>query len=143
VNGPLTYGPLITAVETLMAANADVSRVAAIMSPRSWGQLARLEETSTGNVGQAIRRPPALDAVTIMPTASVPNTFSSTGSTAASGVFLGDFSQFIIGSRLDSRVEVLRERYAQNFQYGFLGFQRADVGWQHDESFVKVTAVTT
>ena len=54
---------------------------------------------------------------------------------------MGDFSRFMIGSRLDSRIEVLREQYANMYQYGFLAALRADVQWEHDASFLTLTNI--
>ena len=39
------------------------------------------------------------------------------------------------------RIEVLRERYADNLQYGFLAYLRADVAVTHAASFGKLIGI--
>jgi len=53
----------------------------------------------------------------------------------------GDFSQLFVGIRSELRVEVLRERFADNLQYGFLAWMRADIALAHAESFQQVTDI--
>ena len=58
-----------------------------------------------------------------------------------SEIILGDFSNLYIGIRTALRVEVLRETFAGNFQYGFLAFLRADVAAVHEEAFCRITGI--
>ena len=39
-------------------------------------------------------------------------------------------------------LEVLRERFADNLQYGFLAWMRADIAIAHSESFQQVVSIT-
>jgi HK97 family phage major capsid protein len=55
---------------------------------------------------------------------------------------LGDFSKLVIGIRTSLRIEVLRELFAENMQYGFLCHLRADIGVEHPESFCKISNLT-
>jgi len=48
----------------------------------------------------------------------------------------------VIGVRSQFQLEVLRERYSDNFQFGFLGHVRADVQVWHPESFAMVVGIT-
>jgi HK97 family phage major capsid protein len=57
-------------------------------------------------------------------------------------VVLGGFDQLLLGVRSSLRVEILRERYAEFVQYGFLGHLRMDVALEHPEAFAQITAVT-
>jgi len=41
------------------------------------------------------------------------------------------------------RVEVLRERYMDTGQYGFLCWLRMDVGFEHEESFAIIDSIST
>jgi HK97 family phage major capsid protein len=128
----LNYSPILSGYQTLMENNCDVSRtISAIMAPRSFVELGKLQDSQN----QPMQRPPALDNVRFMPTASVPVTLTDGTTGTGTAIFMGDFRDFMIGSRLDLSVEVLRERYASNYQYGYLFHARQDVGWAHDASF--------
>ena len=55
---------------------------------------------------------------------------------------VSNFADLVIGVRSQFRLEVLRERYSNNFQFGFLGHLRADVQVWHPESFAMVVGIT-
>ena len=48
----------------------------------------------------------------------------------------------IVGIRHNTIVEVLRERYADNFQFGFLAHTRVDVQVEHPESFAMISGIS-
>ncbi len=53
----------------------------------------------------------------------------------ATDVFMGDFSQLLIGQRMGLEVRVLTERYAENGQVGFLAYWRGDVQLARPKAF--------
>jgi HK97 family phage major capsid protein len=61
--------------------------------------------------------------------------------TDASAIVMGDFRELWLGIRLQLRIEVLKERYADNLQMGFLAWLRADIQLAHPESFAKITGI--
>jgi HK97 family phage major capsid protein len=44
--------------------------------------------------------------------------------------------------RTEIRIEVLREAFAENLQYAFLAFLRADIGVVRPQSFAQITGIT-
>lgn len=92
--------------------------------------------------GQPLAMPSILDRPTparILTTTQIPVTLGA-GSNETT-MYAGDFRQLVIGIRSDIRVEVLRERYADTLQYGFLAFLRADVAAVHPQAFVRITGL--
>ena len=53
----------------------------------------------------------------------------------------GNFPAMMLGMRLEPTVEVLRERYADTYQLGFLAAARIGVAWERDADFLKVTNI--
>ena len=60
----------------------------------------------------------------------------------ASTIVLGDFTQMMLGVRSELRIEVLREKYADTLQYGFIAHLRFDVQLAHAQSFAKLIGIT-
>ncbi|MCK4204254.1 phage major capsid protein [Brucella pituitosa] len=134
VAGPLeNYGPLLRVRTALRTANSDVS--AYIMHPRDEGALAEL----TDNTGQPLNIPPALANVPMLTTTKMPINLGT--GTDESMILAGNWSNLIVGVRTSIRIEILRERFADNLQYGFLAHLRADVAAEHEASFAKITAI--
>ncbi|MCP4664278.1 MAG: phage major capsid protein [bacterium] len=72
---------------------------------------------------------------------SVPIDDNHGTATNASRVFTGVFPLMMIGIRTPLRVEVLKERYAHKFEYGFLVFLRVDVALVHAGAFSQLTGI--
>jgi HK97 family phage major capsid protein len=134
--GPVTYDALIDASAALWSANETPT--AAIHSPRTEQQLAKLKDTT----GQYLAPPKALDSLPRYATNQVPTNLTVGTSTTTSDSFVGDFSQLLIGVRTGLAIEVLRERYADRFELGFLAHLRADVAVARPGAFVVVTGIT-
>lgn len=84
--------------------------------------------------------PPALQNVTFKSTTQIPINLGV--GTDESIVIGGDFREVWIGVRMEAAVELLKELYAANFQYGFMVSMRADVQLAHVGSFCKLTGIT-
>jgi HK97 family phage major capsid protein len=54
---------------------------------------------------------------------------------------MGDFTQLLIGVRYDVTLEVVKEAYLANWQYGIVAHLRADVALAHPESFCKLIGI--
>jgi HK97 family phage major capsid protein/HK97 family phage prohead protease len=127
--GPQTsYDKLCDAVGAILADNAPMP-TAAVMSPAIFVQLAKLKETSTT---APLARPPLLDGITFSPTTGMPDTTA----------IVGGFTSLLLGVRSSLRVEVLRERYGEFLQVGFLGHLRMDVALEHPEAFAQITGLS-
>jgi HK97 family phage major capsid protein len=110
-----------------------------IQAPRSSTSLSKLKEATTN----AYMAPPA-GLLPMYPTKSVPITLTVGTSTDTSLVFTADWSQLMVGIRTDFNLRFLGERYlADNLQYAFLAYLRADVQLAQPTAFVVDTGVRT
>jgi HK97 family phage major capsid protein len=108
-----------------------------IQAPRSSTSLSKLKEATTS----AYLAPPA-GLLPMLTTKSVPITITTGTSTDTSYVFTADWSNLLVGIRTDFRLRFLGERYlADNLQYAFLAYLRADVQVAQPTAFVVDTGV--
>lgn len=110
---------------------------AAVMHPRTWRVIQGFKDTTN----QPLLPPPALKDLPLLTTTSVPIDQTQGTANNASSIIMGDFKQMMIGVRSYLRIEVLKERYAENMQYAFLAHLRADVQFTHPEAFTKVIGI--
>lgn len=93
-----------------------------ILSPRTWATVAKFKEATTN---APMGYPMALNQVTFLETAQVPNTYSSgSASSTLSVAFLGGFDSYYLGTRLDTTVmvtPVVADEYAYDFLLAFRG----------------------
>ncbi len=132
-----SYSPLIKAMAKLAENNAN-DATASVMNPRTYFEFADLCDTT----GQPLRKPEALGSMPMLHTNKVPVDDTQGTATDASSIITGNFADVIIGMRTDFRLELLRELYAENYQYGFLASLRADVAVANPESFCIVKGIT-
>jgi len=133
--GTLTgYTPFIQARTALRTANSDVT--AYIMHPREEGALAG----GLDGEGRPLVPPPAIANMPMLVTTKIP--INGGAGTNESSIFAGDWSRLLIGMRTDLRIEILKERYADTHQYGFVAFLRADVAAEHEAAFTVLEAIT-
>jgi HK97 family phage major capsid protein len=134
--GALTgYGRLIQARTAVLSDNAP-GVTSYVLHPRDEGTLAGLVDTT----GQPINMPPAIAPVSMLTTTAVP-TNGGVGVNESS-IVTGHFPHLLIGIRSAIRVEVLRERFADTLQYGFLAHMRADIAVEQPGSFCTITGIT-
>ena len=131
--GALTsWDKVLDAVFEVLVDNGPMP-TAIIMAPSTTVAMAKLK-TSTEDL--PLPRPPLIADIPIYTTTALQtDPTPDTGRT----IILGDFSQLMIGIRAQLRIEILKERYAEFLQYGFLAHLRADVALQHPEAFAMVT----
>jgi HK97 family phage major capsid protein len=85
--------------------------------------------------------PPA-GMLPMLTTKSVPINVTVGTSTDTSYIFTADWSNLLVGIRTDFTLRFLGERYlADNLQYGFLAYLRADVQLAQPAAFVVDTGV--
>ncbi|MBE3589871.1 MAG: phage major capsid protein [Firmicutes bacterium] len=121
----------------MMAANAPEPTYY-VMAPRTETQLAKLKDST----GQPLRRPDTLAQARFVASTIVPVNETHGTATGATRIITGDFSQVLVGVRTALRVEVLRERYADALQYGFLAWLRMDAALAHPDAFAQVVGIT-
>ena len=118
----------------------NVSASAMLMAPRTLATLSKLREGAT--TGQQLIPPSVLTAFPWLQTTSIPITETQAAVTTCSSIFLGDFAQMLFGLRTQMSIEVARELYRGNYQFGFFGHLRADVQVQHQEAFARLVGIS-
>ena len=128
---PTSYAHLVQARSNVAKQNGDASSAAWVAHPRDVEILDLLADST----GQPLRKPPAIEAMPVVPTTQLATTRTVGTSTDTSNSYLGDFSQTVIGvrPRIGVQTRVLSERYADNLQIGLLVWLRADVAALHPE----------
>lgn len=126
---PTNYDFLIDAVAGIQAANIDPT--AFLYSSRTAATLAKLKATD----GQPLTRPPLVTDRAHHITNQVPNNLTQGMSAVASEVFTGYWPDLLIGVRSNLRLEVLKERFADNLQIGLIVHVRLDVQLAHTAAF--------
>lgn len=130
------YSKMLDALNTLQT--ADVETVtAAIMHPRTFRAINGVSDTT----GQPLRRPAALESLPFLISSKVPINDTQGTATNASRIVMGNFADLMIGVRTQLRIEVLKERYADALQYGFLAYLRADIQLAHPASFCEIKGI--
>jgi HK97 family phage major capsid protein len=110
-----------------------------IQAPRSSTSLSKLKEATTN----AYMAPP-VGLLPMLTTKSVPINITVGASTDTSYIFTADWSNLLVGIRTDFTLRFLGERYlADNLQYAFLAYLRADVQLAQPTAFVVDTGVRT
>jgi HK97 family phage major capsid protein len=129
------YNPLVDLQQTLADNNAQPT-TAMIMAPRTAASLSKLQD----QVDQPLRRPDSLVGLPFFPTTQVGVTDVVTDTTHsdASRVYAGAWPDLVIGLRSEMRVEVLRERFIDYYQVGFLAHMRLDIALYHEKSFAQL-----
>lgn len=118
------YAEILTAVKQLLDANVplDVATRYAIMSPGTWLKYEGLATGISSDKTQ-LPRPRALENMEFLVTSNA-NTY---GSPQGSVMFLGDFSNLLMGVRREASVEVLKATtYASNLVLEIVGYTRVD-----------------
>lgn len=139
VGTPTNYSAFVSGLQKLLETNVDLALAErnAIMSPRTWGTLEGLVATDN----QPMQRPRSLDRMTFRPTTSIPDNLGV--GTNESVVILGDFSNLVLGVRLEAQVEALRlQTFADNLVLEFVGWTRVDFLARRPASFVLLSGVT-
>jgi HK97 family phage major capsid protein/HK97 family phage prohead protease len=119
----LVWSKNVTAVDT------------AIMAPRTAAQLAKLKEATTN---APLARPAVLADWRVLMSANV--SITETPGTAST-LYLGDWSQMMLGFRTQMQVEIARELFRGNYQYGYFGHLRFDMQLAHNESFGRLIGI--
>jgi HK97 family phage major capsid protein len=131
-NGTALAMAMLTAA---MSAVRDASHAptAFLYASRTQKSLDSLVDTT----GQPLRQPEAVAAVPKLVSNQVPVNLTVGSSTDCSEIYVGDWSELVIGIRptVGLRVKVLEERFADTLQVGLLAWLRADVQLLHPAAF--------
>ena len=128
------YQPLLQARGALHNANERLT--AFVMSSRDENAFASLIDTQ----GQPLQMPRVLEQVQMLHTTAMP----ADGGTGddESTIIGGDFTQLMMGVRSDIRVELLRERFMDNLQFGLICHARVDFAAARESAFTILPEVT-
>jgi HK97 family phage major capsid protein len=108
-----------------------------IQAPRSSTSLSKLKEATTN----AYLAPPS-GLLPMLVTKTIPITVTVGTSTDTSYVFTADWSQLMVGIRIDFTLRFLGERFlADTLSYSFVAYLRADVQVAQPTAFVVDTGV--
>jgi HK97 family phage major capsid protein len=128
---------ILDGVANVRALNMEPTSI--LWSSRTANQLGKLKLTT----GEYIPTPPVLAGLAQLTTNQIPGNLVVGGSTDCSEIYIGDFTQLLVGMRTDLRfnVQVLNQRFADTLEVGLLAYLRADVQLQHAEAFNVITGV--
>jgi HK97 family phage major capsid protein len=107
------------------------------MSPRTEATYNKMKDS----LGQPLRRPMAIQDLPFMPTSKMPINETQGTATTASRIIMGNFAELMIGMRTQIRIDLVRETFAANGQYGFVAWMRADVQVMHAASFAQIVGI--
>jgi HK97 family phage major capsid protein len=138
------YDPFSQAVEKILTANGPSEGLAAILAPRTWGVLDRLKEATTN---APLGAPASFESLRKLVTNQVPITRVQGSANNASDVFVGDFTQLLIGTRTQLVIEVSRQAgdssgsAFRDMQIWLRAYLRADVGVALPGYFTKIIGI--
>lgn len=130
------FDQYVNGVQSLLDANAP-QPTAWIIAPRTQAQFAKFKDTTN----QPLVPPNMVATIPQLVTTSVPVNQTVGTSTDCTTVFVGDFTQMLIGVRSELVIRVLSERYADTHQIGFVAALRADVQLAQPAAFTKITGI--
>jgi HK97 family phage major capsid protein len=130
------YDPFIQAI--LQVASNNETANAAIMPPRAAASLATLKDSQ----GRYLSPPTALSDLQMLTTRQLPVNLTQGTATNAADIFLGEWSELLLGLRTQVGIQLLDQRYADVGQIAMLAWLRADVAVAHPGAFTVIQGVT-
>jgi HK97 family phage major capsid protein len=126
----LTYfNELITTIYTPMTFNETPTGIL-------WNaKLSQQYQMGYDSTGQPLQLPASVASLPKFVTNQIPSFTQGTMTTRATDLFVGDWSQLLIGQRLDFTVQTLVERYAELGQIAIIAHWRGDVGVARPRAF--------
>ncbi|MEX2650358.1 MAG: phage major capsid protein [Alphaproteobacteria bacterium] len=127
------------ALQKIAAANGPVDNLVAVMHPRSWAALGKLEDST----GQPLRPPAAWERVRQLVSTQVPVTLTQGSSNVASDIIIGSWPEVMVAIRSALRIEISREAGAafSDDQTWFRCILRAHWTLAHPGFFVRIVGV--
>jgi HK97 family phage major capsid protein len=98
-------------------------------------KLARMYAKAYDSTGQPLEDPSDITAIPQFITNQIPSFTAGTMTSVATDLFVGDFTELLIGQRLDLQVQTLTERYAELGQVGIVANWRGDVQLARPRAF--------
>jgi len=129
------YGELLDLVYAVKNANESPS---GIIWP---SKLQQVYAKAVDTTGQPLQMPADVSALSRFTSNQVASGFTQGTLTTAADVFVGDWSQLLVGTRLDLTLQVLTERYADNGQIGVVATWRGDFAVARNKAFAVYRAL--
>lgn len=104
-------------------------------------KLQRLYAKANDTTGQPLAMPADVAALQRFTTNQIPSFDRGTMTGVATDLFVGDFTQLIIGQRMDVTLQVLDQRYADEGKIGILATWRGDIGVARPRAFSVYRAI--
>lgn len=131
------YAKFVEAVRKLLAANVPLERIGGIISPNVWEQMNLLKAQDD----QPLLLPEGLRNVPMFTSSAVLEDYGANDDETR--VYMGDFSNLLIGMNSTPVVQVLRDRFADTFQTAFLFHMRFDIKAVRPNTFVRIEDILT
>lgn len=131
-----SYAPVLAGMLAIRNENGPMP-TAAIFAPRSTFGLAGLVDTT----GQPIQKPEMVKQLKLLDTSQIPVDLTVGTSTDCSEIYIGDFKRMYFLIRENVSVQLLREKYSDTGEIGFLCHARLDVVIPYPKAFAIVTGV--
>lgn len=104
-------------------------------------KLGREYAKAVDTTGQPLQLPPDVASLQRYTSNQIPSYTAGTMESRATDVFAGDFTQLLVGQRLDITIQVLTERYADTGEIGIIAHWRGDVQPARPRAFAAYTAL--
>ena len=130
------YSPFVNVSYQLTQDDAP-EPTAFLMNPRTYTAAANLQDTTN----QPMMKPEAIRDIPFLQTTQIPIDDTQGSATDASRVYAGYWQDLIWGIRHELVIEVLREKYSDTFEYGFMAHLRGDYVVRHAESFATIDGI--
>lgn len=104
-------------------------------------KLERQYAGANDTTGQPLRLPGAVEGIPRYASNQIPSYTQGTMTSRATDLFVGDWSQLLIGQRLGITIQVLTEKYADTGQIGIVAHWRGDVQPARPSAFAVYKAI--
>lgn len=136
--GDVDWDDIITGAAAIRENNYG-EFISVVMNPRTLAGLGKLKEATTDAY---LKRPDYVSDMVIFDSSQVSKAKTVGGTTTCADLFIFDPNQFFIGIRSDIRLEVMKELYMGNLQYGFLVHARFDILTLNNYGVYTLTGIT-
>lgn len=92
-------------------------------------------QSMTDSTNQPLRAPDVVSSMEWLTTNGIPSYTRGTMTNTASDLFVGDWSQLLVGQRMAIEIRTLQERYSEAGQVGFLAYYRGDIAVARPKAF--------
>jgi HK97 family phage major capsid protein len=132
-----SWDNVIDAVSTVRSANIEPNAI--LWASRTQQTFDKFKDLQN----RYLEAPASLAEIPRLVTNQIPTNLTAGANTDASEIYVGRWSDVLVGMRTDLRFQVrlLDERFIDNLQYGLLVHLRADVALAHPTAFNVVTGV--